>query len=113
MGVHVTFVRSTELDKWKPSEMEAMKRGGNGNARSFFRSHGIKDMEQSEQKYHSRAATMYRTHLKKVGLSVCDFSPFRSAVRAAVFRPLCTVSGRGAWLMSLLGMVSKVLRSWW
>ncbi|CAM9541952.1 unnamed protein product [Scytosiphon promiscuus] len=65
MGVHVTFVRSIELDKWKPSEMEAMKRGGNGNARSFFRSHGITDMEKSEQKYHSRAANMYRAHLKK------------------------------------------------
>lgn len=67
MGVHVTFVRSIELDKWKPSEMEAMKRGGNGNARAFFRSHGITDMGKSEQKYHSRAAQMYRAHLKKVG----------------------------------------------
>ncbi|CAN0358567.1 unnamed protein product, partial [Ectocarpus sp. 8 AP-2014] len=66
MGVHVTFVRSIELDKWKPSEMEVMKRGGNGNARSFFRSHGVTDMEKSEQKYHSRAAQMYRAHLKKV-----------------------------------------------
>ncbi|CAM9226208.1 unnamed protein product, partial [Hapterophycus canaliculatus] len=65
MGVHVTFVRSIELDKWKPSEMEAMKRGGNGNARAFFRSHGITDMDKSEQKYHSRAAKMYRAHLKK------------------------------------------------
>ncbi|CAM9816765.1 unnamed protein product [Pylaiella littoralis] len=65
MGVHVTFVRSIELDKWKPSEMEVMKRGGNGNARSFFRSHGITDMGKSEQKYHSRAAHMYRAHLKK------------------------------------------------
>lgn len=66
MGVHVTFVRSVELDKWKPAEMEAMKRGGNGNARSFFRAHGITDMEKTEQKYHSRAAQMYRSHLKKV-----------------------------------------------
>lgn len=66
MGVHVTFVRSVELDKWKPSEMEAMKCGGNGNARAFFRAHGITDMEKTEQKYHSRAAQMYRSHLKKV-----------------------------------------------
>lgn len=67
MGVHVTFVRSLELDKWKSSEMEVMKRGGNGNARAFFRAHGITDMEKTEQKYHSRAAQMYRSHLKKVG----------------------------------------------
>ena len=74
MGVHVTFVRSIELDKWKPSEMEAMKRGGNANAKAFFRSHGITDMGKSEQKYHSRAASMYRAHLKKVGPYLfCDF----------------------------------------
>lgn len=66
MGVHVTFVRSVELDKWKPAELEAMKRGGNLNAREFFRSHGITDMEKVEQKYKSRAAQMYRSHLKKV-----------------------------------------------
>lgn len=71
MGVHVTFVRSTELDKWKPSEMEIMKRGGNGNARAFFRAHGITDMEKTEQKYNSRAAQMYRSHLKKVGFLSC------------------------------------------
>lgn len=66
MGVHVTFVRSVELDKWKVSEIETMKRGGNGNARTFFRSHGITDMGKTEQKYKSRAAQMYRSHLKKV-----------------------------------------------
>lgn len=62
----MTFVRSVELDKWKPSEMEVMKRGGNANARAFFRSHGITDMGKTEQKYNSRAAQMYRSHLKKV-----------------------------------------------
>ncbi len=86
MGVHVTFVRSVELDKWKPSEMEIMKRGGNGNARSFFRSHGITDMGKSEQKYHSRAAQMYRAHLKKVG-------PFDVAVvRPCVLLPRHLIS---------------------
>lgn len=70
MGVHVTFVRSITMDKWKPSEMEIMKRGGNGNARSFFLSHGITDMGKSKQKYHSRAAQMYRAHLNKVSCVV-------------------------------------------
>ena len=64
----MTFVRSVELDKWKPAELEVMKRGGNLNARQFFRAHGITDMEKTEQKYKSRAAHMYRSHLKKVML---------------------------------------------
>ncbi|CAM9605391.1 unnamed protein product [Chrysoparadoxa australica] len=66
MGVHITFVRSVELDKWKRHELEAMKLGGNERAKAFFRSHGVVDMGKPEQKYHSRAAQMYKTHLKKL-----------------------------------------------
>lgn len=29
MGTHICFVRSTNLDEWKPKEIEAMKNGGN------------------------------------------------------------------------------------
>ncbi|CAM9749195.1 unnamed protein product [Phaeothamnion confervicola] len=65
MGVHVTFVRSVELDKWKPSELAAMACGGNKNASAFFRAHGVSDMGKTEQKYHSRAAEMYKAQLKR------------------------------------------------
>ena len=39
----MTFVRSTELDKWKPRQLTAMKVGGNERAREFFRSKGWVD----------------------------------------------------------------------
>eukprot|EP00292_Cryptomonas_paramecium_P017688 CAMPEP_0113711124 /NCGR_PEP_ID=MMETSP0038_2-20120614/30569_1 /TAXON_ID=2898 /ORGANISM="Cryptomonas paramecium" /LENGTH=103 /DNA_ID=CAMNT_0000637319 /DNA_START=65 /DNA_END=373 /DNA_ORIENTATION=+ /assembly_acc=CAM_ASM_000170 len=36
LGVHLTFVRSAELDTWKRHELVAMLVGGNGRARDFF-----------------------------------------------------------------------------
>lgn len=67
MGVHVTFVRSVELDEWTPDQLKMMKLGGNENAGTFFRSHGVRDMHiKHEQKYVSSAARQYKNHLKKL-----------------------------------------------
>lgn len=67
MGVHITFVRSVELDEWKPSQLRIMGVGGNKNGRDFFRKHGITDMNmKADTKYTSRAARMYRQHLERL-----------------------------------------------
>jgi len=65
MGVHLSFVRSTNLDKWKVSELKVMELGGNGNAKAFFREHGVTDLE-TESKYQTRAAELYKRHLKEL-----------------------------------------------
>lgn len=44
MGVHITFVRSVELDEWTPEQLKTMQLGGNGNAASFFRNNGVRDL---------------------------------------------------------------------
>jgi len=44
MGVHITFVRSVELDEWTPDQLKIMTCSGNGNAASFFRSNGVRDL---------------------------------------------------------------------
>ena len=67
MGVHLTFVRSTDLDEWTQKQIDAMRIGGNGNARAFFRKHGISDMHTKiEKKYNSKAAAAYRAELKNL-----------------------------------------------
>ena len=38
LGVHLSFVRSVTMDKWKESELAKMKAGGNRNARVFLES---------------------------------------------------------------------------
>jgi ADP-ribosylation factor GTPase-activating protein 2/3 len=66
MGVHTTFVRSVDLDEWTQRQIDAMRLGGNGNAKTFFRQHGLSEMHgKIEQKYHSRAAVAYKIELAK------------------------------------------------
>lgn len=68
MGVHLTFVRSVDLDEWTQSQIDSMRLGGNGNARSYFRKHGFTDLYggKTEKKYKSKAAVSYKAELKKL-----------------------------------------------
>ena len=67
LGTHLSFVRSTDMDKWKAEHLEAMVQGGNDKARKFFTSHGWASLdgkkEDFESKYKSRAARMYHKKL--------------------------------------------------
>ncbi len=48
-----------------------MQKGGNATAKMFFQSHGMRDIRNPELKYHSRAAKLYMSHLKKLVAGVC------------------------------------------
>ncbi|XP_063837882.1 ADP-ribosylation factor GTPase-activating protein 1 isoform X2 [Ostrinia nubilalis] len=62
LGVHLSFVRSVTMDKWKDIELEKMMVGGNLKAREFFESQSdVKQNMTIPQKYNTRAAAMYRT----------------------------------------------------
>lgn len=61
LGVHLSFVRSVSMDKWKDVELEKMKVGGNRNARTFFDSQDDwDDTLPITKKYNTRAAALYR-----------------------------------------------------
>ncbi|KAI8123001.1 ADP-ribosylation factor GTPase-activating protein 1 [Lucilia cuprina] len=61
LGVHLSFVRSVTMDKWKDIELEKMKVGGNRNAREFFEDQDDwNDRAPINQKYNSKAAALYR-----------------------------------------------------
>lgn len=61
LGVHLSFVRSITMDKWKDVELEKMKVGGNRKARMFFDSQDDWDDTLSlSDKYNTRAAALYR-----------------------------------------------------
>ena len=66
LGVHTTFVRSVDLDEWTQRQIDAMRLGGNGNARQYFRQHGWTDMHgKIEKKYVCKAALSYKAELIK------------------------------------------------
>lgn len=61
LGVHLSFVRSISMDKWKDIELEKMKVGGNKLAREFLEAQPDWDKSMSMlQKYNSHAAMLYR-----------------------------------------------------
>ncbi|XP_021768191.1 probable ADP-ribosylation factor GTPase-activating protein AGD8 [Chenopodium quinoa] len=65
LGVHISFVRSTNLDSWSPEQLKMMYFGGNNRAHTFFKQHGWTDGGKIEAKYTSRAADLYKQILAK------------------------------------------------
>ncbi|XP_044588213.1 ADP-ribosylation factor GTPase-activating protein 1-like isoform X1 [Cotesia glomerata] len=61
LGVHLSFVRSISMDKWKDVELEKMKVGGNRKAREFFESQpDWDDSMPINKKYNTKASALYR-----------------------------------------------------
>ncbi|KAJ7752562.1 hypothetical protein B0H16DRAFT_1545786 [Mycena metata] len=64
MGVHITFVRSTNLDSWSVPQLRAMKVGGNAAFSTFLHKNGASNLT-GKARYESRAAELYREDLAK------------------------------------------------
>ncbi|RPB03638.1 ArfGap-domain-containing protein [Choiromyces venosus 120613-1] len=68
LGVHISFVRSTVLDRWQWDQLRIMKVGGNESATKYFQSQGGSAALASKDpkvKYGSSTATKYKEELKK------------------------------------------------
>ncbi|XP_060759114.1 ADP-ribosylation factor GTPase-activating protein 3 isoform X2 [Neoarius graeffei] len=66
LGVHLSFIRSTELDSnWSWFQLRCMQVGGNASASTFFNQHGCTASE-TNAKYNSRAAQLYREKIKSL-----------------------------------------------
>ncbi|KAJ0259765.1 ADP-ribosylation factor GTPase-activating protein AGD10 [Hirschfeldia incana] len=65
LGVHISFVRSTNLDSWSPEQLKMMVYGGNSRAHVFFKQHGWSGEGKADAKYTSRAAESYKQTLAR------------------------------------------------
>lgn len=67
MGVHITFVKSSNLDKWGAHQLRRFKLGGNQKAREYFLKNGgsryLGKSGDAKAKYTSKIAANYKEHL--------------------------------------------------
>lgn len=81
LGVHLSFVRSISMDKWKDLELEKMRIGGNKKAREFFESQPDWDDNMSiTQKYNTKAAALYRDKIATLARGE-SWSPTKSTAK--------------------------------
>uniref|UniRef100_A0AAZ3P2J1 ADP-ribosylation factor GTPase-activating protein 3 n=1 Tax=Oncorhynchus tshawytscha TaxID=74940 RepID=A0AAZ3P2J1_ONCTS len=82
LGVHLSFIRSTELDSnWSWYQLRCMQVGGNASANAFFAQQGCTS-NAANTKYNSRAAVLYREKIKtsatqatrRFGTEVCGWT---------------------------------------
>lgn len=69
MGVHISFVQSTNMDNWTVAHLRNIRAGGNKNAREFFSKNGgskyLTNNANAKEKYTSRTAILYLEDLKR------------------------------------------------
>jgi len=62
MGVHISFVRSAKMDRWKARELKNMELGGNKLAREYYERSGM--MEAGKPDHKNPALQRYKNELK-------------------------------------------------
>jgi ADP-ribosylation factor GTPase-activating protein 2/3 len=98
MGTHVTFVRSVNMDSWKPEQLQVMKLGGNENAEAFFKANGWSNIRsgKTEDKYASRAAKLYRVHLEREVAAAAAGKSAPDPLSAPTLANQCSVTSTGS-----------------
>ncbi|KAL1955273.1 hypothetical protein VTO42DRAFT_8871 [Malbranchea cinnamomea] len=90
LGVHISFVRSTNLDQWQWDQLRLMKVGGNESATKFFQSHGgsaALASKDAKVKYTSNAAIKYKEELKRRAAADAEEYPDEVVITDTVAGP--------------------------
>lgn len=59
--MHLSYVRSVEMDSWSDAEIKSMKVGGNQRLLDFFEKHNISQNASISVKYKTATAELYRS----------------------------------------------------
>lgn len=72
-GVHISFVRAVDMDKFFPVQLVQMALGGNGKAMNYFKDRGTGRASSSGKavNYESKDALKYKADLEKLVKTAC------------------------------------------
>mmetsp|Transcript_23727 Transcript_23727/g.74682 ORF Transcript_23727/g.74682 Transcript_23727/m.74682 type:complete len:405 (+) Transcript_23727:75-1289(+) len=87
-GVHISFVRSVELDRFSPDQMVQMSLGGNARALTHFKAHAMGKTSEGGRPvdYNSKVAERYKQQLEKETKDAC--AKLSVACKSATQAPL-------------------------
>ena len=71
LGVHVSFCRSTGMDKWTYRQLYRCGVGGNARAREHWKKSGVDPHQKIETKYTTAMAVQYKALLEKDVAEAC------------------------------------------
>lgn len=93
LGVHISFVRSVGMDRWKDWEVKRMQTGGNSKFIAYCKQNSIHGMD-IVPKYQSYAAAVYAAKLKAEATGEPYAAPPRQAISniSAIPAPQAPVS---------------------
>ncbi|CAG5123169.1 unnamed protein product, partial [Candidula unifasciata] len=101
LGVHLSFVRSVSMDKWKDSELEKMKVGGNKMCQEFFLSQpDFKESMSLQEKYNTKAAALLRDKVATLAEGKSWSIEMSSAQTYSAFQPSRLASSSSASCLS-------------
>mmetsp|Transcript_44968 Transcript_44968/g.66180 ORF Transcript_44968/g.66180 Transcript_44968/m.66180 type:complete len:440 (+) Transcript_44968:92-1411(+) len=64
LGVHISFVRSIDMDSWTPQQIKLMKAGGNAACAKYLTGKGVAANTPIKAKYENPVAQLYKEVLK-------------------------------------------------
>lgn len=64
LGVHISFVKSTQLDSWTSEQLDMMTLGGNANAREAF-GESVLNLKDLKSKYTCKSSQSYKDKLQR------------------------------------------------
>lgn len=63
LGVHLSFVRSIQMDSWTDKQIKTLRVGGNKNMKAFFEKYQVPETLSIKEKYNTAQAEAYRERI--------------------------------------------------
>ena len=64
LGVHISFVRSVQMDSWSPKQIQTMRIGGNDKFRKYLSANNVSNDGEIREKYNTPTVELYALRIR-------------------------------------------------